>query len=218
MALRNGHGRGAGVLRIEVLPADEQPAGVPAASGQPDPARIAALADVRRKPKGQVADSESAAILGSLGGKAKAEKERLEAEVPVLVQGLGLRNVTAADFLPYMKDAIEFDEYERGRLARTVGGGICEGGPATMVSSGALQLAGSRFSFAHGDLVMGSKLANDSRQNLMAATEMCAKEAVARRAVGVDPHRALVAALGGPSEARSPSDAGSTPAGRCDRD
>jgi len=49
-----------------------------------------------------------------------------------------------------------------------------------MVASAALQLAASRWAFDRGEFELGSRLANDSRQNLAAAHEYCAKEARAR--------------------------------------
>jgi hypothetical protein len=49
------------------------------------------------------------------------------------------------------------------------------------VASAALQLAASRFAFeVLGDMQLGSRLANDSRQNLLAAHELCAREALSR--------------------------------------
>jgi hypothetical protein len=63
-----------------------------------------------------------------------------------------------------------------------------------MVASAALQLAWSRYlsdlSAASGDpelAVTASRLANDSRQNLLAAHELCAREAQARPRTPVDP-------------------------------
>jgi hypothetical protein len=174
------NGRGDGMPRIEVARLDELPAGVPAPSGQPDSAKAEKLAKVKRAPKGQVADPESAAILGRLGGLKKAEKDRKAADIPALVTKLGLRDVDAPDFLPYLADAEEFSLHEQDRMARVVGGGTCGNAPASFISSAALQLGASRYCFARGDLAMGSKLANDSRQNLLAAHELCAKEAAAR--------------------------------------
>lgn len=180
MALRSGHGRGAGVPRVEVLPVDELPAGVPAPAGQPDAARAAVLAVVRRVDGGRLADRESAAALGRLGGIAKAERQRELAEVPALVQGLGLRDFTAADFKAYLDDAEKLAEHECERLGQVVGGGECGTGPSLIVATAALQIAGSRFEFARGNVAAGSKLGNDARQNLLAAHELCAREAAAR--------------------------------------
>jgi hypothetical protein len=52
--------------------------------------------------------------------------------------------------------------------------------PASMVQSAALELAGSRAAFADGDTLTGSKLASASRQNLLGAFELCARQAKAR--------------------------------------
>jgi hypothetical protein len=66
-------------------------------------------------------------------------------------------------------------------LARDVGGGVCGTAPSSIIASAALQLAASRFAFeVLGDMVLGSRLANDSRQNLLAAHELVAREAQAR--------------------------------------
>ena len=50
--------------------------------------------------------------------------------------------------------------------------------------SAALQLAASRFAFeVLSDVALGSRLANDSRQNLLAGYELCARKATARRLI-----------------------------------
>jgi hypothetical protein len=180
LTLRNGHGAGAGVPRIEVLPADELPAGVVGPSGQSDPARAATLAAVKRTSGGAIADAESARNLGRLGGRAKAAKAKQLA----LLAELGLQ--TLPDELgPYIVAAEEFAAAEVERLARAVGGGVCGAAPASLVQSAALQLAASRAAFAAGDSTLGSRLANDSRQNLLAAHELCAREAKAMPAESV---------------------------------
>jgi hypothetical protein len=103
--------------------------------------------------------------------------------------GLGLRGKPPKALAPFLDDAEQFAKYETARLAKTVGGGVCEGAPASFVQSAALQLAGSRAAFAAGDMALGSRLADASRQNLLAAFELCAREAVARAAAddGSDP-------------------------------
>ncbi|MBK6694808.1 MAG: hypothetical protein IPG50_21755 [Myxococcales bacterium] len=171
MTLRTGHGNGAGVPRIEVLPPDELPAPVP---GVPEP--------VRRRRDGTVADPESAKRLGSLGGFKKAYKARL-------VAGLGLAELAAeSDFRPFQVAADEFFRSHVEALALQAGG-TCGPGPSTMVASAALQLASSRFLFARGavsgdaaTLQTASQLANASRQNLLAAYELAVREAQARKA------------------------------------
>jgi len=106
---------------------------------------------------------------------AKAEKVRKLA----LLETLGLQSLPD-ELAPYVVAAEEFATAEVERLARTVGGGICGAAPASLVQSAALQLAASRAAFAAGDATQGSRLANDSRQNLLAAHELAAREAKAR--------------------------------------
>jgi hypothetical protein len=173
MALRSGHGNGAGVPRVEVLPPDELPSPVAAAVAVPGE-------PVRRRLDGKVADSASARALGQRGGVAKARRVRL-------VDSLGLSTVVAeTSFGPYRTAAEEFVRHHLGELARQAGGEVGPA-PSTMVASAALQLAASRWAFDRAaekndpDLFkLGSQLANDSRQNLMAAYEMAVREAKAR--------------------------------------
>jgi len=88
-------------------------------------------------------------------------------------------------FEPYARAGRAFRRAQVTQLARTVGGGHCGPAPASFVASAAWQLAGSRFAFeVLGDMVLGSRLANDSRQNLLAAFELTAREAQAREASG----------------------------------
>jgi hypothetical protein len=75
MALRSGHGTGAGQPHVEVLPPDELP--------QPVAAPTDELSGVTRRKGGQVADSQSAAALGRKGGLVKAKRVRL-------ARGLGI--------------------------------------------------------------------------------------------------------------------------------
>lgn len=181
MTLRRGHGRGAGQPRIEVLPADELPAPLPAV---PVP--------VRRRANGTVADSESAKALGRRGGHAKAGAVRL-------VDSLGLSKLAEGSaFAPYRDAADAFVRLHLGELAKAAGGEVGPG-PSTMVGSAGLQLAASRFCFdrgaADGDpslMKLGSQLANDSRQNLLAAYELATREAQARPRAPVDFHAQIL--------------------------
>jgi|GEM_PF-1403981 hypothetical protein len=179
MTLRSGHGAGAGVPRIEVLPADELPSGVLAdASG----AHALHVPDVARTPDGRLADGNAAAELGRRGGLARAaQRGKLRS-----LELLGLRLVPGADLSglgDFLDDAEAFAEHEVQRLAMTVGGGLCGAGPASLVQTAALQLASSRYLWSLGSsdhVKMASSLGNDSRQNLLAAHELCAREAKAR--------------------------------------
>jgi hypothetical protein len=186
MTLRKGHGTGAGVPRVEVMPADELPAPVPAVASEP-------ARPVRRRQDGKLADVESAKALGRLGGEAKARRVRL-------VDSLGLSKVVEqTTFGPYRAAAEEFVAHHRVALAHQAGGELGPA-PSTMVASAGLQLAASRWAFDQGAaqndaalIKLGSALANDSRQNLLAAYELATREAQARSPV--DAGAALVAAL-----------------------
>lgn len=171
MALRNGHGNGAGAPRIEVLPPDELPRGTPAPASAPEPAPVPA----ERGPSGRLVAGQAARELARRGGIAKAAKAR---ELRAL-HGLGLRG-TPDVLAPYLADAMAFAAREVQRLAENVGGGVCGAAASSMVQTAALQLAGSRAAFEQGDLKLGSQLGNDSRQNLLAAHEIAAREAEAR--------------------------------------
>jgi len=170
MALRTGHGAGAGVPRIEVLPVDELPAGVQAPQQAPSTGE--------RKTDGTW--TKGARTDQSQGGRSRAGTTRL-------ARRMGLAGVEDDPaFAPYRRAAADFRRAHVMGLARSVGGGRCGPAPASIIASAAWQLAASRFLFdtARGDtekLTAASKLANDSRQNLLAAHELCAKEAMAQR-------------------------------------
>jgi hypothetical protein len=162
--------------RPQVPRPDELAEGVAAPSGTPDPAIAEALAAVQRAPSGKVQDTSSAAALGKLGGKAKARKDAALAAIPTLVRGLGLREVSAADFLPYLADAQEMATAYAAHLAQTVGGGVCLLGAASLVQSASLELAASRYLFASGDVVAASRLAGASRANMISARDEAARD------------------------------------------
>lgn len=173
MSLRTGHGNGRGRPHIEVLPASELPR--PAAEV---PARPAVALEFR--PDGKIATSETARELGRLGGLATARRVRL-------VDSLGLAKLTEGSaFGPYRNAADEFVSHHIAELAKSAGGEVGPA-PSTMVASAALQLAGSRYAFDKfaetadaSWMKLGSSLANDSRQNLLAAYELAVREAEAR--------------------------------------
>ncbi|HSY24909.1 MAG TPA: hypothetical protein VK841_22445 [Polyangiaceae bacterium] len=180
MALRSGHGSGRGQPHVEVLPPDEQP--------QPVPAPVAAPSvPLARRKDGKIADSETAKALGKKGGITKARRVRL-------VDSLGLKKIADdATFKPYRDAAEEFVSHHLAELAKSAGGAVGPG-PSTMVASAALQLAASRWAFDKGAeendaalIKLGSSLANDSRQNLLAAFEMATREAAARPRSGAMP-------------------------------
>jgi hypothetical protein len=179
VTLRAGHGKGRGRPHVEVLPADELPAGVRG------PARPVAPRDGAGRLLPGVGTSE----LAREGGRAKAEARQLG-------QLLGLADVEDGHpWAPYARLAREWRDHHMGTLAATVGGGEVGPGPASIISSAALQLAASRWLSDQGAreadakaLLDASRLADASRQNLLAAHELAAKEAQARPR---DPYAAL---------------------------
>lgn len=165
MTLRSGHGNGAGVPRVEVLPVNELPRGVQA------PAQDASTGE--RRPDGTWA--KGARTAQRAGGTARAG-------ATALARRLRLGD-TFADprFEPYARAARDFRRAQVTRLGRDVGGGQCGPGPASIVATASLQLAASRFFFeVLGDMTAGSRLGDASRQNLLAAHELCAREAQGR--------------------------------------
>jgi len=166
MALRSGHGKGRGQPRIEVLPPGELPIGVQANEQEPS-------TDERRR-DGTFA--RGASTEQRKGGKSRSGTTRL-------ARRMGLSDIESEPtFAPYKRAAADFRRCQVMALARSVGGGHCGPAPASIVASAAWQLAASRYLFdtACGDsdrLATASKLANDSRQNLLAAHELAAKEA-----------------------------------------
>lgn len=174
MALRSGHGKGAGVPRVEVMPADELPDPVPPPVATTSPQR-------KGRQNGACWDSDTARELGRLGGLAKARRVRL-------IDSLGLKKIAEnADFKPYRDAAEEFTTHHLAELAKQAGGSVGPA-PSTMVASAALQLAASRWAFDRGAaendpalIKLGSSLANDSRQNLLAAYELAVREARVRQ-------------------------------------
>ncbi len=165
MTLRTGHGNGAGSPRVEVLPVDELPKGV---QGE-------ALAEHRAERDDGGKFRPGARTAQAAGGSASREMTRLARRLT-----LG-ESLADPRFEPYAKAARAFRRAQVTMLARSVGGGHCGPAPASIIASAALQLAGSRFAFeVLGDMVLGSRLADASRQNLLAAHELCAREAQSR--------------------------------------
>lgn len=126
MALRKGHGNGAGVPRIEVLPADELPAVQPALPEQ-----------VVRRADGTLANPDAAKALGARGGLAKAQKKKL-------LQGMGLVSMSEDNtFTPYYKAAQAWLEAVTGIYAAMCGGALGPG-PSALLGNAAIALAMAR--------------------------------------------------------------------------
>lgn len=185
MTLRSGHGNGRGVPRIEVLPADELPAGVPG------PARPPATRDA----SGRFLPGPGTREIARKGAKAAHEARQL-------AQLLGLWDPPEGHpYAPYLRLSREWRDAHISQLAATVAGGAVGPGPASVVSSAALQLAASRYlsdlGAQLGDskmLLDASRLADSSRQNLLAAHELAAREAAARPRAHVSPILAAIEA------------------------
>lgn len=127
MTLRKGHGNGAGVPRIEVLPADELPAPVAVA---PEP--------LARRSDGTIADSSAAKALGAKGGLAKAQKKKL-------LQGMGLAHVADDNvFKPYYNAAQAWLDATIAIYAAMCGGALGPG-PSALLGNAAIALAMSRY-------------------------------------------------------------------------
>ena len=177
MALRTGHGNGAGTPRIEVLPVDELPGGI--ALEAPEETSQDRGTAGRFAPGNQLARR---------GGLAKRGKVRL-------AERIGLRRHSdQSAFAPYRASAVSFRRAQCAELARSVGGGVCGPAPSSCVASAAMQLAWSRYFADEAELtgdpelaLKASRLADASRQNLLAAHELCAKEAASRPQAPVDP-------------------------------
>jgi len=124
-----------------------------------------------------------------LGGKASARTRKLRTD---LADTLGLLTV-GAKLRPYVEQAKDWARAQLGWMAETVGGGVVGPGVASIVQSAALALAASRYLTAEGTktgdadmLGKASRLADRSRQALLTAHELCAREAKAREASGAD--------------------------------
>lgn len=171
MALRAGHGKGKGTPHVELCKVEDLPAGVPA------PARLAPLRDAA----GRLQAGPGTKALAARGGKAAHESRQLAALLSLWDAPEG------HPYAPYARLAREWRDAHITRLAETVGGGEVGPGPASIVSSAASALGASRWladlGAQSGDAKMlldASRLADASRQGLLAAHELCAKEAQAR--------------------------------------
>ncbi len=173
MALRRGHGNGAGQPRIEVLPADELPVGVAG------PARPVA----NRNGAGEFVAGPGTTDLARKGAHAAHAARQLG-------QLLGLWEAPEGHpYAPYARLAREWRDAHMRELSDTTAGGKVGPGPASIVSTAAIQLAASRWLSDQGaengdsrQLLEASRLADASRQNLLAAHELAVREAKERPA------------------------------------
>lgn len=167
MPVQNSQGR-----RRPLVPrVDELPAGIPA------PARPVPLRDAA----GRLLPGAGTTELARAGGLAAADARQLG-------QLLGLWTPPEGHaYAPYARLAREWRDQHIAQLAASVGGGRIGPGPASIVSSAAMQMAASRWLADVGaetgdakSLLDASRLADASRANLLSAHELAAKEAQAR--------------------------------------
>lgn len=171
MAVRSAHGSGASALvRVETSPADELPRGLPADADA-----------TSRRAAGEGGRFAPGNRRSVLGGRAKRGKSRLTAR-------LGLADLPDdSSFAPYRRAAATFRRVQCAELARTIGGGVCGPAPSSIVASAALALAWARWTSdqaaAKGDPELATRalrMADTSRQMLLTAHELCAREAQSR--------------------------------------
>lgn len=160
MTLRKGHGAGRGAPRIEVMPADELP-----------PASPSLAAPAGRGPDGRFRPSN---------------REQAKKLVRPGLRGFTSALAVDADYASFDRWGRRYAIHRRSELAAAHGGTLSAGAGALIESAGA-QLAASRFlhakASATGDADMfkrASALANDARQNELAAWELAAREGKAR--------------------------------------
>jgi hypothetical protein len=202
MTLRSGRSRHGGRPFVEVLPVDELPAGVPAGA---DELSRAAAAE-----RGAFTEGNRRS---ALGGRARAGSTRLAARLSLDALPDG------SAFAPYRRAAAGFRRAQCASLSASVGGGHCGPGPSSIVASAALALAWSRYlgdvAARTGDGEMATRaarLAVESRQHLLAAHELCAREAAARPRP--EPAWMRVLQAGDPPAVLPPPRAGHTGGGR----
>lgn len=175
MGIRTAHGRAARqgrLLVVETLPATELPAGTPA------PARPVATRDA----SGRLVRGAGTTELARHAARARAEARQL-------ARLLGLWEPPEGHpFAAYARLAREWRDAHMAQLSATVAGGEVGPGPASIVATAALQLGASRYltdlGARNGDakaLVDGSRLGDASRQSLLTAHELAAREAEARK-------------------------------------
>jgi hypothetical protein len=179
VALRTGHGAGAGQPRVEVLPPDEQPH----AAAQADPLTT------DRDAAGRVTTTDAARALARLPRRSKVLPRKLALD---------------PRFEPHNRRRLE---WQRKRMAELAGahGGVSHGVGA-MLNAAAWLYAGGEFAAelaaetADLDLFkVAASLTGTARQHELAAWELSAREAEARGQAGgtTQTQRVLAQIMGG---------------------
>jgi hypothetical protein len=162
--MRSSSTAGRSVAHVETERVDQLPAGLPAPDAAPQPGRDA---------RGRLLAGHPATVAAaSAAGRARRH-------YTALGHTLGVSSKDP-EWQSLLRKAEAFRRAQVRQLAETVGGGLCGPAPAALVSSAALALAGSRKAYSDGDTSLGARLAAESRQHLLAAHELCAREALAR--------------------------------------
>lgn len=171
MALRSGHGTGRGVPRVEILPPDELAPATPTLTARPDRDRY-----------GRFLPGNKAGDARRVRPGPRGQIERVD-----------------PTYAPFKRWGQRFAAHRRRELALAHGGSI-SAGVGALVESAALALAASRFiqmkaaESADAELFRrANSLANDARQQELAAWELASREAGIRPPQ--DPHALLIAGL-----------------------
>lgn len=185
MPLHRSHDK----VRVEVPRIDELPEGLPEHSRPPVTAE--------RDANGRFLPGNTSS---QKGGRRKSGSL-------TLARKLGLSKGEESALTPYLKHADAWRRHHVNELATSVGGGYCGAAPSSIVATAARQLASSMYLFdlaVDGDSkdvdlwARASKLGADSRASLLAAHELCAKEAAHRPRE--NPTQALLQRIKGGSE------------------
>ena len=159
MALRSGHGNGAGVPRIEVLPPDELPAANPGSAARS-----------QRGPDGRFAR-----------GNTEGRVRRVRPGTGSLTGFAGL-NQTCPEYHRFAQWGARYSAHRRRELAQAHGGELSSGASA-IIESAAQAMAASRFvqwlAGQRGDAELfkqASQLASTARQHELAAWELASRE------------------------------------------
>lgn len=160
MTLRRGHGRGAGVPRVEVLPPAELPPASPQIAGR----------------------AERDALGRFVAGNTVARSQRVRPGP----RGLVGVETSAPEFRPFARWGARYAGHRRRELAQAHGGTI-SAGVGAIVESAALAMAASRYldhrARQSGDAELfrqAAQLGQTARQHELAAWELAAREGAAR--------------------------------------
>jgi hypothetical protein len=186
--LKPGHGRGKARPHIEMPSVAELPRGLPA----PAPVAVQVPSKGEPRPFGPLPKgSPEAAALSRYGAAKRWEKAKAEAQRVTALDAMGLRLPPSAAMTPFLNEADQLYEHERARIAAECGGGQCGPGPATMLASGCLAYAASRYLYSTCDpsqLALAAKLATESRQHFLAAHTLASLQAESRAKAGSGQH------------------------------